>query len=271
MSQKCAVVGANGFLGKALTIKLEKEGYSVTAVYNKNSSNIVAGMDKISIRDFLNTENQHDYIILSLGNYLSTHSDLIEINDSIYKIMKNNQNAKIIFISSTNVYGIHERMIHVNSSYNSPALYPFSKLAGEFLVSSHKKHIILRMTYLYGKGLDNKSFLPNIIDKAKLTGQIVLFGDGSRKQDYLHIDDAVDLCIASLKSDGNGVFLGASGVSVSNYEIAQIISQKYNSEILLTGVETGSSFYFDIENTKTNLNWVPKVSIKQGVNEMLEL
>jgi nucleoside-diphosphate-sugar epimerase len=269
MISTCAIVGANGFLGKKLTQKLSEKGFSVTAVYNTSFSNIDTEINKMSIIDFVNTKNQYNFVILSLGNYQCSHKELIEINETIYKIQQNNEKAKIIFISSTNVYGIHEDMISIHSSYNSPALYPFSKLAGEFLISAHEKYAILRFTYLYGKGLNNKSFLPNIIEKSESTGEIVLFGDGSRKQDYLHVDDAAELCIKAMNTSENGVFLGASGISVSNYEVAKIISVKHNSKISFTGSESGSSFFFNIDETKEKLNWKPQVDIENGIREML--
>lgn len=271
MNKRCAVVGANGFLGKALIRKLGKQGFDVTAVYNRSQENIDEGTDKVKITDFLELKDQYEYIILSLGNYRCSHSELIEINDMIRRIQLQNQGAKLIFISSTNVYGAHSGIISTTSSFNSPSLYPLSKLSGEFLVTAHGKYAVLRLTYLYGKGLDNKSFLPNVIEKSKREGEIILFGDGSRKQDYLHVDDAAELCIKAMQSEENGIFLGASGTSVSNYEIAEIISAQHHSEISFTGTESGSSFYFDISETREKLNWAPQVDIVQGINEMLSI
>lgn len=269
MSLKCAVVGANGFLGKVLVQRFKEKGFDVLAVYNKSSANITEEVRKMKIADFLNTEEQYDHIILSLGNYQCSHQELIEINEIIYRIQQQNKNSKLIFISSTNVYGIHDSVISVNSSFNSPTLYPLSKLSGEFLVTSHEKFAVLRLTYLYGKGLNNRSFLPNLIDKSEKDGEITLFGDGSRKQDYLHVDDAAELCIKAMESNINDIFLGASGVSVSNYEVAKIVAELHNSRISFTGNESGSSFYFDISDTEEKLNWKPKVNIVEGIKEML--
>lgn len=269
MRLKCAIVGANGFLGKALIQRLKENDFDITAVYNRSSMNIDNKVSKMKIADFLSIEDQYDYIILSLGNYQCSHIELIEINEIIYKIQQQNKRAKLIFISSTNIYGIHEGVISVDSPFNSPTLYPLSKLSGEFLVTSHEKYAVLRLTYLYGKGLDNKSFLPNIIERSKNNGEIILFGDGSRKQDYLHVDDASALCIKAMENNINGIFLGASGVSVSNYEIAKIISDYHNSKINFTGSEAGSSFYFDVKETKERLSWEPKINIINGITEML--
>ncbi|MFY1045477.1 NAD-dependent epimerase/dehydratase family protein [Chryseobacterium sp. GP-SGM7] len=269
MALKCAVVGANGFLGSALTQKLFEKKYTVTAVYNNSYSNIDPNIERIKIDDFIFCKNHFDFIFLLLGNYQCNHQELIEIQNAIQTILQNNRSSKIIFISSTNVYGVHNEIISINSAFNNPTLYPFSKLAAEFLVSSHENYAILRLTYLYGKGLNNGSFLPNIIKKSRETGEIVLFGDGSRKQDYLHVEDAAELCIKAMESKENGTYIGASGVSTSNSEIAKIISARHSSSIKYIGEEAGSSFYFDIKNTQDKLNWNPKINIIEGINNMI--
>lgn len=270
MSIKCAIVGANGFLGAALTEKLTENDYYVEAVYNSGYDQIPTTVKKLNIIDFIKTENQFDFIFLSLGNYLCDHQELININSIIQSILQKNKLAKIIFISSTNVYGIHRDIINLHSSFNDLGLYATSKIAGEFLISSHKKFSILRFTYLYGKNLKNNSFLNKIIEKSSNEREIILFGDGSRMQDYLHIDDAVDLCIKAMKNNENGTFIGASGISVSNRIVAQIIAEKHSSIIKYIGKETGNSFHFDISDTIEKLKWRPKIDIVKGINNMIE-
>lgn len=269
MALRCAVVGGNGFLGSVLINKLIKSNYSVTAIYNNSYSNIDSRAEKLNINDFVDCRDQFDFIFLSLGNYKCNHKELIEINNTIETILQNNISAKIIFISSTNVYGVHKEIIHADSAFNNPTLYPLSKLAGEFIVSAHEKYVILRLTYLYGENLNNGSFLPSIVKKSMETGEIILFGDGCRKQDYLHVDDAAELCIKAMLSNENGIYIGASGVSTSNNEIAKIISEKHSSVIKYIGEELGSSFYFDIANTQEKLNWSPEIDIIKGINNMI--
>ena len=266
----CAIIGANGFLGTALISKVQKSGYEAIAVYRNSYSNIPADVEKITNEDFLAMDRKYDYIILSLGNYASSHKDLIGINSIIQEILDNNESSKVIFISSTNVYGIHDDKIGINSSFNAPSLYPMSKLAGEFMVSAHDRFAILRFTYLYGEGLNNKSFLPNMIEKSETTHEITLFGDGSRQQDYLHIDDATELCIKAMECFENGIYIGASGVSTANRIVAEVISEEHGSTISYEGEESGSSFSFDIQHTTEILNWHPKVNIIDGIRSMIK-
>lgn len=262
-----AVVGAAGFLGSYLVNGLLAEGYETTAIYNR--SKVTTAVPCVHIDDFMQIHNQFDSIFISLGNYSCSHRELLNINKLIEEILGKNERSKIIFISSSNVYGIHQQEIHLKSSFNNPGLYAMSKLAAEFLVSSHARFAILRFTYLYGKNLNNNSFLPNLIKSSKYENKIRIFGNGSRKQDYLHVDDAVQLCITAMNSQENGTFLGASGNSTSNLEVAKIVAKYYGSEIIMEGKETGASFSFNVDNTKEMLKWESTVNIHDGVLSML--
>ncbi len=262
-----AVVGAAGFLGTYLVTGLLSEGYKTTAVYNRSA--VTNTVESLHVDNFKQKHNQFDSIFISLGNYSCSHQELIKINNLIEEILRINERAKIIFISSSNVYGNHDEQIHPKSSYNNPGLYAMSKLAGEFLVSSHPRFAILRLTYLYGKNLNNNSFLPNLIKSSVHENKIRIFGNGSRKQDYLHVNDAVQLCIKAMVSEENGIFIGASGNSTSNQEVASIVSYYHGSEIIFEGEEAGVSFSFNIEETKSLLNWSPKVNIHNGILSML--
>ncbi len=264
-----AVIGANGFLGSYLTKALLFENKNVIAVYNKNNENIASQAKLMSERDFLKSNYEPTCIYFVAGNYSSSHLELLKINNLLYEISKKFLNSKLIYISSTNVYGVHDKTIKLDYPYNNLGLYAHSKLAGEFVASSHKKFIILRFTYIYGLGISNNSFIPRLINNAKTEGIITIFGDGSRKQDYIHIDDVVEFCIRSSKLPSNEILLGVSGKSISNCEVANILNEEIGCLVKYEGEETGSSFEFDGESSFELLNWRPIIEFKNGLKSML--
>ena len=70
--------------------------------------------------------------------------------------------------------------------------------------------------------------------------------------------------------DDNGVFLGATGVSITNEYIAkQICLQIESCAINYLGNEKGVSFYFNPKSTFEKLNWEPKISFEEGIKSML--
>ena len=264
-----AVIGANGFLGSSVVNCLLEIGVDVYAVHNGRTDNVDGRAKECSVDDFLKSGVEPDVIFHAAGNYACTHEQLLEINDVLRKISKEKAPSKIVYVSSSNVYGAHgESSISEGSAFNNPGLYALSKIAGEFTVAAHDRYAILRLTYLYGKGITNSSFLPRIVKNAVENKEIVLFGEGERKQDYLHIDDAVKFCIAA-NLKGNAVLLGATGISVSNREVAEIICSLTGAVVTYTGVETGDSFLFNPSATFDLLGWKPEVDFKEGIKTML--
>lgn len=265
-----AVIGANGFLGSCLVKKLLCENINIIAVYNLNNNNLFPKVKNIYKEDFLNATYDVDFIYFLGGNYSNSHRKLIEINLELHRYIDKYPNVKFIYISSTNVYGFHSENITENSSFNNPSLYARFKLAGEFIISSLNNYSIVRLTYLYGPGIANSSFLPTIIRSAKVNNEIIINGDGSRFQDYLYIEDAVDICYNAANISESRIYLGASGIKTSNIEVATIISNKLGCDIKFLGEEKGQSFSFDPKETFSILNWEPKFNFKTGLIKMLE-
>lgn len=268
--KEIAVIGANGFLGSSLTSFLLDNNYKVIAVYNNSTDNIDLRANLVSISSFLDSTYNLDYIYYTVGSYSSTHSDFISMNNTLYKVSIKYPDSKLIYISSTNVYGEHKDVINESSAFNNPNLYGLSKLAGEFIVQAHKHYSIIRFTYIYGRGITNNSFLPHIIKSAKDKRVINIYGEGERRQDYLHINDAVTLCYKSALLEQNTILLGASGVTFSNKEVAEIICDKINSSIEYSGIEKAPSFFFNPKGTFELTNWEPKVLFTNGIKEMLK-
>ncbi len=263
------VVGANGFLGSALVNKLIANNFDVIAVYNLATDNINPKAKMLTNEELLNTDIQPDFIFYLPGNYANSPSQLMEINETLSHYSVKFFNAKMVYVSSTNVYGNPTGIITEDSPFINPGLYAQSKLAGEFIVKAMIHFVILRLAYIYGIGITNSSFIPSIIASAKSNKKITLFGNGEREQDYIYIDDAVSLCLASALTEGNNIYLGATGISVSNKTVSEEIQKWIPCEIEFKGLETGQSFYFNPQQTFKLLNWKPQTTISEGIKNML--
>lgn len=263
------VVGANGFLGSALVNKLLNEDFEVIAVYHANHDKINLKAKLFTNEEVLNSVIQPDFIFYLSGNYAASESQLQEINETLSQYVMRFTTAKMVYVSSTNVYGSTPGVITENAPYTNPGLYAQSKLEGEILVKTMKRFAIIRLTYIYGPGITNNSFIPAIIHSAKEHKKITLFGKGAREQDYIYIDDAVSLCVASALQNDNHIYLGATGISVSNKQVAEEIKKHVECSIEFTGEETGQSFYFNPKATFELLHWQPQTSITDGIKKML--
>jgi UDP-glucose 4-epimerase len=264
------VIGANGFLGSNLSKRLLTDGHNVYAVYNLQKNNIPEGCILLTKDELFEIKNDIDYIFYCPGSYKNNHLQNIEINCILLsKIITKYKYAKIIYTSSTSVYGLANNIINENSCFNNPSLYGQSKICGEFITKGSERHAIIRFTYLYGPFLNNNSFLPNIISQAKSENRIILYGNGDRKQDYLHITDAINLCIKAMYYENNDIFLGATGVTYSNLEVANLVQSFCENTIIeFSGEETGTSIIFNSDSTKFKLNWKPCILINDGIKNM---
>lgn len=263
------VVGANGFLGNALVNELIRQDYAVTAVYHTRHDNINPTAKLMTNEELLASDLEPDLIFYLPGNYATPHAALLEINNTLYRYSLRFAHAKMVYASSVNVYGSPTAVVTETSAFNNPGLYAQSKLAGEFIVTAMAHYAVLRLAYIYGPGITNKSFIPAIIASAREHKKINLFGQGEREQDYLYIDDAVSLCIAAGLREINDTYLGATGISVSNKTVAEEIQKHIDCDIVFTGQENGQSFYFDPQQTFHKLAWKPRVSIAKGIENMV--
>lgn len=265
---KIGIIGSNGFVGRSLCSKYLIEKCTVYAFYNQKNDIIPDGCILVSLEaDF--TINL-DCLIIAIGGHSGDYKDYLDQYLLIQNIIKKIKFHKIIFISSVQVYGVSKNKISINTCFNNPNLYGLSKITQEFLICSLPNYIIIRPTYLYGEGMNENSLLPIWINKVKNQKDIIIFGDGNRKQDYLHINDLTQLCwLATIKIKKNIKIIAASGLSFSNKELAeQIISNFSISKIEYSGEDKTVSSTFDISFTKKTLGWIPKYSIKNWLKNI---
>lgn len=263
------VVGANGFLGSALVNQLIIMDFKVFAVYHTSHDKVNDKAILLTNDEVLVSNITPDFIFYLSGNYANQHRQLVEINTILSHYALKFNKAKMVYVSSTNVYGSPSGLITENYPYNNPGIYAQSKLSGEFIVKVMSRFAIVRLAYIYGPGITNNSFIPAIISSALKEKRITLFGKGEREQDYIYIDDAVSICIASALNEDNNTYLGATGISISNKGVSEEIQKYTGCSIEFVGEETGQSFYFNPKFTFDILNWKPKTSFAEGIKKML--
>jgi len=267
--KSAAVIGSNGFIGSVIVKKLLDQNISVFAIYNKDVDRIDPRAKIVTNEQFLSLSVAPDIIFFVIGNYNTPYKGLLDINQMLYRYVKNFPESRLIYVSSANVYGNSTNIITEESPFINPGTYAMSKLSGEFIVQSLNNYSIIRLAYVFGPEMTNNSFIPTLIKSGRNEGKITLFGKGAREQDYIYVDDAVDLCIAAGISSANEIYLGATGKSTSNLEVAQHIKRYMNCDIIFKGEDTAPSYYFDPSETFSKLNWAPSVSIEEGIKNML--
>ena len=136
----------------------------------------------------------------------------------------------------------------------------------------------LRYFCVYGPRQDYRRTIPPvmsafIIKFLKLESPVI-YGSGSKKRDFIHIDDINDFhlqCITDKRTDGQTFNLG-SGENYSVNDIYQLLAE-------LMGVDDKPVYKPDLpgeaEHTladitkASRLGWNPKIKIKEGLKTMI--
>lgn len=274
---KILVLGANGFLGRHLVRKSLNRDWVIDCVYHKDKSYIPSMCRSFTLDELIEQNNNYDLIFLFASFIPYEKSD--SINESLIdsnivlplKLIKKFPETKIIFSSSASVYGIHRTIISENSSFNNPNLYGLSKISAETILKLHSNYQIIRFSSIYGEGMNQNTFIPQIIQSATNDKKITVFGDGSRLQDYLYIDDAVAYCFKAAEQNTSGVYLGINGKSYSNKEVAKIIQELIpDCKIQYKDKDYNPSFIYENSLTKQLLQFTPSVNLEDGLRKVIK-
>lgn len=277
--EKVLIIGINSFLGRAIYFKLV-DRYSVTAVFNKNIELIPEGASlcHISELESIAFEPTYKYVFLVSSyipetNHIDIEEKLFETNIKLpLLITKLFPNSKIVFCSSVSIYeNVVDRLnINEDTPPSPKTPYGISKLWGEQIISLHKSYGILRISSMYGVGMKRNTFLPRIIDDALRCGEIKLSGDGSRLQNYVHVDDVAEYAMGAAKNDTNGIWLAVNNKGYSNYDIANVVSSITGCKILYQGTDNSWSFRYNAQNTLNRIVSEKSKDIQKGIEELIE-
>ncbi len=272
------IVGINGFLGRTLAKECIRQKIIVEGVYHKSKTRIPPSCKVYPVSEIGNIRNNYDTVFITAaaipypGRYV-LDADLIKTNVELpLQVALLFSGSFLVFASSVSVYGTPSgSLVSERTSTKNPDNYGMTKLTAELLLRKyHKKTAIIRFSSLYGKGMFPETFIPRIIKDAEKKKIITLLGDGQRKQDYLHIHDAAVLCLNVAKSQKPGKYLGVYGISYTNLAVAQCVCHHIpGCQIKYTGVDTEPSFEYNASYTKKRLDFVPSMSLKKGIEQML--
>ncbi|WP_334125082.1 SDR family oxidoreductase [Empedobacter brevis] len=268
--KKVLVIGANSFLSNA--IAKEYSYNNIDAIYysapssdfNKNYS--INDLEKI-------TEHYDIVFIVSsfISNDLSSIDKILDINvRDLNRIVQKFIKSRIIFCSSVSVYDAIESGVIDDLTKASPiSIYGTSKLFGENIIKQHFNYGIIRISSMYGVGMKNITFLPKIIDNAITKKVIDLIGDGSRKQNYIHVKDVAQIAKKLGEKDfENKTVLAVNPYNYSNIEVAGNIKSITNCDIIFTGNDKTRSVDYETKNELVIHH--DFIGLKEGLKELVE-
>lgn len=288
------VAGATGLAGSAITKTFESTGQEVIGI----NRDVVDLLDFDKTNQFFNDVKPTLVVdaaarVGGIGANDAFPVEFLEDNIRIQtNLMHSAHSAKVkkfIFLGSSCIYPrdckqpIREEYFMTGPLEATNSAYAIAKIAGIELVNSYRKQygykwISLMPTNLYGPGdnfdLNGSHVFPALIRRFVEAVEadiqkIVLWGSGSPKREFLHVDDlARAVLLASEKYDSSLHLNIGTGVDISIKDLAQKIAEAsgFEGEILWDTSKPDGTPRKVLEVSRIKqLGWSPRVTLEEGI------
>lgn len=292
---KIIVTGGAGFIGSHLVDELVSLGHEVHIVDNMSAGkeeniNRKAILHEVDIRDkeklmpifegakYVFHEASNPQVQYSIENPIETND--INVNGllNVLEASRLNKVKRVMFASSSAVYGDQETMPIVESMQANPlSPYGAQKYIGEAYMKLYAQiygveTVCLRYFNVYGPRQSATgsyaSVIPRFIEFMKKGEPMTIVGDGENRRDYIHVSGVVRANLLAMTSEkvgkGEVINLGV-GESFSINHVAGLMGgETVNISPRIEPKETIA----DISKAKILLGWAPSVTLLEGIKEL---
>ena len=289
------VAGHRGLAGGAIRKELEKAGHETIG----RTSRELDLRDRDRVFAFFEHERPSSVVLAAakVGGILANSTYPAEFLSDNLRIQLNVMDAaqatgvsRLLFLGSSCIYPkFAEQPIREDSLLTGPLeptndAYAIAKIAGIMQVQSLRRqygvsYISAMPTNLYGPGdnfdLQNSHVLPAMIRRmheAKLAGaaSVTLWGTGSPRREFLHVDDLARACVFLLESydDPQTINVGV-GDDLTIRELAELVSRVvgYEGELVWdTSKPDGTPRKVLDVSRLTGLGWKPEIGLEEGIS-----
>lgn len=291
------VAGHNGMVGSAIMRKLIAEGY--TNIVTRSSKQLDL-RNQHEVEKFF-AQEKPEYVVLAaakVGGIMANNTyraeflyDNLMIQNNVIHQSYVNQVKKLLFLGSSCIYPkmapqpLKEE--YLLSGYLEPTNEPYAiaKIAGIKMCDAYRDQyscnfISVMPTNLYGPNdnysLETSHVMPALIRKfheAKLKGDaaVQVWGSGTPRREFLHVDDLADACYFLLNNYNEPGFINVgTGEDMSIKELAMLIKEivGYEGEIKFdTSKPDGTPRKLMSVDRLSAMKWKYKIDIKTGIED----
>ncbi len=295
---KIYVAGHRGMVGSAIVRKLEKEGFTNFIFRTSKELDLT---DQTAVAHLFETEKP-EYIFLAaakVGGILANNTyranflyeNLMIQNNVIHQSYKSGV-KKLLFLGSSCIYPkmapqpIKEEYMLTGILEQTNEPYAIAKIAGIKMCDAYRDQfgcnfISVMPTNLYGPNdnydLKNSHVLPALLSKfheAKLKGksEVVVWGSGTPRREFLHVDDLADACYFLMENYNKpGLVNVGAGKDISIAELAGMIKEiiDFKGKIIFdTSKPDGTPRkLLDVSKLK-DIGWEATISFKKGLQNV---
>ncbi|HLD58111.1 MAG TPA: SDR family NAD(P)-dependent oxidoreductase [archaeon] len=302
IAETALVTGGCGFIGSHLVEKLAEKGFKVKIIdslikgrlssiqylIDNGKAEFIEG--DIRERDAVDSAMKGcDYVFHTAGVHIqrscASPEEAIDVNVrgsyNVFKSALDNNVKRVIFSSSSSVYGDPEKLpMSEESELKIVEPYGASKLMSEhllrFLSKKGLNFNILRYFNVYGERQAAHAYYTTVIIhfiKNLLKNQPpVIDGRGDQSMDFTHVSDVVNANLLAMQSAHcNDVFNVGTGTATSVKELAEILAEAVGKnvkpifkerEVLVTKRQA------DTRKAEKILGFRAKVNVRDGLFEV---
>ena len=297
---KIYIAGHRGMVGSAIERRLRKDGFENIVTRTSKELDL---RNQQAVNSFFEIEKP-DYVFLAaakVGGIVANNTYRAEfiyenlmIESNIIHAAYVNKVTKLLFLGSSCIYPklapqpLKEE--YLLSDYLEPTNQPYAiaKIAGIELCDGYRAQygcnfISAMPTNLYGPNdnydLEKSHVLPALLRKfitAKKNNvpAVELWGTGTPKREFLHVDDLADACLFLMETyNEKGLVNVGWGDDITILELAQIVKRVvgYEGELKFDATKPDGTPRKLMDVTKlTNLGWKATTTLENGIKAVYD-
>jgi GDP-L-fucose synthase len=246
------VAGHNGLVGSAIVRRLAADGHSQLLLRSSAELDL---RDQTAVEHFF-AHARPEFVFLAAAKVGGIHAnstypadflrDNLQIQTNVIDAAHRHGATKLLFLGSSCIYPKHapqpmpEGCLLTGPLEPTNEWYAIAKIAGVKMCQAYRRQygfnaICAMPTNLYGPGdnfdLVNSHVLPALIRRfhdAKLKGEreVVAWGTGQPRREFLHVDDLADACVFLMNAfDGEEWINVGWGEDISIRELAELVQR----------------------------------------------
>ncbi|MBV9618833.1 MAG: GDP-L-fucose synthase [Verrucomicrobia bacterium] len=294
-SDKIFIAGHGGMVGSAITRALEARGFSNLIKRTRAELDLAVAR---SVAEFFQKDKPEVVIFAAakVGGIKANNDfpvefliDNLRIQTNIISAAYENGTRKLLFLGSSCIYPKHAPQPIPESALLTGPLeptndaYAIAKIAGVKLCQAYAREyganfISAMPTNLYGPNdnfdLETSHVLAALLRKAheaktKRTRELVVWGTGTPRREFLHVDDCASACLFMIeKYDSPEIVNVGCGEDISIRELAELICDVVGFKGELTWDKTKPDGtprkLLDVSKLR-GLGWAPTIPLREGI------
>ena len=299
-SAKIYVAGHRGMVGSALVRRLRKEGYDNLVTRTSRELDL---RRQTEVEEFFRRERP-EYVFLAaakVGGILANNTyrgefiyDNLMIQSNVIHAAKEYGVKKLLFLGSSCIYPkmapqpLKEDYLLTGPLEPTNEPYAIAKIAGIKMCDAYRHQygcnfISVMPTNLYGPNdnydLETSHVLPALIRKfheAKKKGapSVAIWGTGTPRREFLHVDDLADACLFLMKTyDEPGLVNIGTGEDIAIKDLALLIKNivgfEGRIEHDLSKPDGTPRKLLDVSKLH-RAGWKAKIPLEEGIRRVYE-